>query len=155
MRFEAKNQEHKRAGKLSDYRSVPDVVAKFWAMRSGLRLLRKRKRTESDTASGAGVNHNGMHLTTGSWVLANCASEQQIVGQITELELVDEIWYATMTAFNTNDVMYNSLGDGVPYAKADELQQGGATKKLALHSLALTVVLPIEHKGRIRFVEQV
>jgi len=27
MRFEAKNQEHKRAGKLSDYRSVPDVVA--------------------------------------------------------------------------------------------------------------------------------
>jgi hypothetical protein len=57
-----------------------------------------------------------------------------------------------MTAFNTNDVMYNSelkeltgrhrQSGGVPYVKADELQQGGATKKLALHSaLALTVVL--------------
>ena len=36
-----------------------------------------------------------------------------------------------------------------------ELQQGESTKKFALHSLALTLVLPIEHRGRIRFVEQV
>jgi len=155
MRFEAKNQEHKRAGKLSNYKTVPDVVAKFWAMRSGLRLLRKRKRTDTDTASDEGVNHNGMHLTTRSWVLANCANGQQILGQITDLEEVDGIWYARMTTFNTNDVMYASPGDGIPYAKADELQQGGSTKKFALHSLALTLVLPIEHRGRIRFVEQV
>ena len=38
MRFEAKNQEHKRAAKTGNWRDTPGTIAHFWVDRSAFRL---------------------------------------------------------------------------------------------------------------------
>ena len=79
MRFEAKNQEHKRSAKLGDFKCVSKTVSEFWAMRSGLRLLGKRKRGSPELDANTGtVTHNGMELSRGTWILLQDGASQII-----------------------------------------------------------------------------
>ena len=78
MRFEAKNQEHKRSAKMGDFKDVARSVSRFWTIRSGLRLLGKRKHVQLDDITSC-KHHNGLELNAGSWMLAQPAGGQTIL----------------------------------------------------------------------------
>ena len=155
MRFEAKNQEHKRSAKLGDFKGVPKTVSEFWAIRSGLRLLagkRKRSLAEPETDTGT-ITYNGMELTAGTWILHQ-DGDSQIISRIQSVYVIEGVPYANVRSYNCMSIM-RKRSDDMPYASATTLRESGAMRSLAVHSTAMTVLLPIEYKGRVRFVEQV
>ena len=157
MRFEAKNQEHKRSAKLGDFKGVSKTVSEFWAMRSGLRLLGKRKRSSpmQDVNTAGTVTHSGMELSPGTWILLQDGASQ-IIARIDSFQAIDGIMYAKLRSFKVLAIMRRCEND-MPYASVESLlsNSGAVQTLLAIHSAAITVLLPIEYKGRVRFVEQV
>ena len=87
MRFEAKNQEHKRAAKTGNWRDTPGTIAHFWVDRSAFRLRTEAHRpVEPTTPVGEPVGttsladgtsrinlgallHHGVNLGVGDWLL--------------------------------------------------------------------------------------
>ena len=87
MRFEAKNQEHKRAAKTGNWRDTPGTIAHFWVDRSAFRLRTEAQRpVEPTTPVGEPVGttsladgtsrinlgallHHGVNLGVGDWLL--------------------------------------------------------------------------------------
>jgi hypothetical protein len=154
MRFEAKNQEHKRSAKLGDFKCVSKTVSEFWAMRSGLRLLGKRKRGSPELDANTGtVTHNGMELSRGTWILLQDGASQ-IIARIDSFRAIHGVMYANLNSFKVLSIMRRCEND-MPYASVKALSNSGTVRTLAIYSAAITVLLPIEYKGRVRFVEQV
>jgi hypothetical protein len=147
---------HFRA-KLGDFKCVSKTVSEFWAMRSGLRLLGKRKRGSPDEldANTGTVTHNGMELSRGTWILLQDGASQ-IIARIDSFRAIHGVMYANLNSFKVLSIMRRCEND-MPYASVESLlsNSGAVQTLLAIHSAAITVLLPIEYKGRVRFVEQV
>jgi hypothetical protein len=125
MRFEAKNQEHKRSAKLGDFKGVSKTVSEFWAMRSGLRLLGKRKRgsPELDANTDGTVTHNGMELSRGTWILLQDGASQ-IIARIDSFRAIHGVMYANLNSFKVLSIMRRCEND-MPYASVKALSNSG------------------------------
>ena len=129
MRFEAKNQDHKRAAKMSNFHNTPSTVATFWAQRSAHRLMKKRKRTASDrkvVLDAGSVHYAGSHLIAGTWILFRRPAGPTMLGKVrfatrssTEQGVLLHIY-----EFDPQDVMQED-GEGGEYAELSSVMVGG------------------------------
>ena len=156
MRFEAKNQEHKASARHSNFKNTPKTVAKFWAERSAHMLQKKqlkRKRTTEMTAPGE-LHHEGMTITSGTWILMSGGSSPQIAYVREVLAKENGEVALRISAFDAASILWRH--DGIPFAYLDSVRSGG--NELVVPSIAdvagITILLPIEYKDKVSFVEQ-
>ena len=156
MRFEAKNQDHKRAANTGNFKNTPGTVAKFWAERSAHRLTKKRKRTFIATESKGTVCLDGMELTAGMWVVFKRP------GPVKEkLAKIQSIAYGedgAIIGVNAESFDFDSVleddSDGGMCAEAEALENGGQSIVIPLESGCINVLLAVKHEGLVWFVEQ-
>ena len=138
----------------------PMCVATFWAQCSAHRLMKKRKRSDCDDETTlnpeGGVHHQGSHLTAGTWILY-----QRTPTGPTKLARVR---YASKCAEHSDDAIrlhLHAFGpdviqedeEGGEYAESSSLIEGRKVV-IDLASICLTVLLAVEFRGRMWFVEQ-
>ena len=108
------------------------------------------ERTDND-----GVRYQGMDLTPGTWILFQQGPRPLKLVMITSI-----IWTASDCVQLKGmaylpGVILQSDGLGGEYADVSRLQSDA--QEIIIKSLCgagVTVVLPIEHEGKVRFVEQ-
>ena len=162
MRFEAKNQEHKKAAKTGNFMNTPKTVATFWAERSAHRLAKRGRKRAHDSAVyggtvvyGGAVYHTGVELVPGMWMLyrRRCPYKELLAkidsfaynehGQICGLNV--QVWYLS-------EVQHDD-GDGGLCSKAEALVNGQRIM-LPLGQGCITPLVTVGHKGCVWFVEQ-
>ena len=158
MRFEAKNQDHKRAAKMGNFMNVPKTVATFWAERSAHRArmnMKKRKRDEP-TMSPAGVlSYQGMDLARNVWILFesdDCSLRLATIHKISWTQKYGHILY--VTAFDPAAIL-QADGEGGEYAESSSLDcESGEELRVVLSGIGATVVVPVKYGGKVWFIEQ-
>lgn len=155
MRFEAKNQDHKRAAKTSNFFNVPKTIADFWGERSALRLRRKRKR-EQTCITGDGITHCGMHFEMGTWILFCRPGEASKLAQINSIAAQsDQMGQFVMyvTSLPMSEAL--KLDDNGEWAAAHNvLEADGVLERVTLEEASFTALVAVEFEGVLRFVEQ-
>lgn len=158
MRFEAKNQDHKRAAKTGNFKNAPGTVAQFYAARSAHRLAKKRKHTLFSAEPGqATVKYAGTELTVGMWVIfKRPGPSREILGQISSVAHSDgTIYGVNIETFDLSSVLHDDSEGGL-CAHASDLVKGEFVS-LSLQQLEysqLTTLLPVKHEDSVWFVEQ-
>lgn len=158
MRFEAKNQEHKKAAKMGNWREVPLQIAQFWTRRSSYLLKFEPPALHSSTVLGDeigvevhnpslclehqlldvppntpvtwlhSVTHLGSHLEEGTWLVIT-----------SELGAADPYLAQVESVFSANGACYLHIRkftgciytgkDGVKYAKECDVQDDKCNTK--------------------------
>ena len=105
--------------------------------------------------------HLRMGLTPGMWILAEPdvqegSAPESLICVIDSLTKVNGVWHAQVRSFNTATVMRRSnFGADMPYASASSLSAGGEIRTLVLITTAITILIAMEHRKRVRFIEQI
>ena len=165
MRFEAKNQEHKRAGKMSNFRDVPKTVAFFWERRSGFRLLKKRKYDEYMTHAvavapyGSVMVDGWLHLSPGTWVSMPLSEQSQpSLSQIRGISWAKDECYLHVRSYPLSYICSISTTgqDGVSYTPTAGLESGYQEITVSLPSTATAVkrILASQFGGAVYWVVQ-
>jgi len=142
MRFEAKNQEHKRAAKLGAIRDAAKRIARFWVKRSYTRLRRGKTHKVGTIETGAllrvvapgseqhsafeledavaiqffnSLYYAGTHFIPGDWFLVCDDSNNLCLAQITDVVEHAGRFYAVMNVYDSDVLQYGS-SDGLPSA---------------------------------------
>ena len=156
MRFEAKNQQHKRAAKMGRWVDVPGTVARFWAKRSHLRLLRKRNSslvTQSTPAHMRYIMHPEVDI--GTWIrVLRIGNPNYYIAHVVELSTDDGLLY--VRAFNAATIMQEA-SDGQQYVHPPSLNVEVETTTINLDDTKLVIVRLLQCEGGdglIRFVAQ-
>ena len=151
MRFEAKNQDHKRAAKASNFKNVAQSVATFHSDRSSHRLF-KRKRRKAVTRTDSGVSFCGMLLKPGTWILY-----RSVHTGVTKLAFIREVTDAALhvTSFIPSEVLQDD-GHGGQIAPEGFMDSGTAdVVTLGDGQYDMTLLLASVYKeGQTSFVEQ-
>ena len=159
MRFEAKNQEHKRAAKMGRFRDVPGLVANFWAKRSHLRLIRKR------TAGGVCddveepmrkamryIRHP--EAPDGTWIRVEKVGRPAYIAYVESHSTSDSgVPVLHVFAFDAASILHEAA-DG-PYALRTELTAPTPTTSISLNDPNVVIVrlrLCEGGDGKVRFV---
>ena len=154
MRFEAKNQEHKRAAKMGRWVDVPKTVSDWWVHRSHLRLIRKRSSAAlSPVASEEAqkrrryIRHPNMEV--GMWVQI----ERQGVRYIAQVVSLTPGEVLTVCAFSSADL--RSAADGT-YMDEATLSVPRPPTQVSLTDQHIVIVrlLVCRCEGKVRFVAQ-
>ena len=159
MRFEAKNQEHKAAAKMGNYRDVPETVSNWWAYRSHLRLLRKRSATAIDEPEGTSLEVNKRkryirhpNLKVGMWVQIQRGSDQAIC-QVQSVAQ-DQI---SVRGFNAQQLHEGEDGPYIYVQTLHSLQSVWPLKWVKLTNPRIFIVPVLQSTdtdGKVRFVPQ-
>jgi hypothetical protein len=165
MLFEAKNQEHKRAGKMSNFRDVPKTVAFFWERRSGFRLLKKRKYDEYMTHAvavapyGSVMVDGWLHLSPGTWVSMPLSEQSQTsLSQIRGISWAKDECYLHVRSYPLSYIRSISTTgqDGVSYTPTAGLESGYQEITVSLPSTATAIkrILASQFGGAVYWVVQ-
>ena len=157
MRFEAKNQDHKRAAKMGNFKNTPFTVSEFWAQRSAHRLLlKKRKRSEETTIEKHGLRHQGVDLVRGAWLLVSRNSCPTKLAKVRAVGYDESVgFHLQVTAFDTA-VLHTDETGGTSAMMAELDESVGECFVVPLdEGTSLTLLIPIIHShDRIHFVER-
>ena len=155
MRFEAKNQDHKRAAKMSNFINVPKTVAEFWAVRSARRLGKKRKRTDEIVPERTRIHYCGLFLDTGTWILVKPVGPFPLKLAVIDSIVVDSNGEYTLsvTGCNVNDALSDD-GQGGLCAAYDFMDSIGEPQSLLLKDIEITELVAVEQDEKVWFVEQ-
>ena len=159
MRFEAKNQEHKKAAQMGNFADVSKTVAEFWSRRSHLRLHRKRARPQSDADESEATSKRMRYIrhpevTAGDWIrVERMGGPLYIAYVVSNGQSSDGLPQLTVRAFRAATILHDSA-DG-PYADSADLRSECARKvnNAADERLAMVHLLFV-YAGKVRFVGQ-
>ena len=101
------------------------------------------------------VLHEGMTITRGAWILIpDHSSSLQIAYVRDVVEQQDGEVALHISAFDAASVLGRL--DGIPFAYLDSLKSGGIERVIpSIANVAgITILLPIEDKDKVSFVEQ-
>jgi len=150
------NQEHKRAAKMGRWVDVPGTVARFWAKRSHLRLLRKASSVAATPVCKFAV---------GGWVIVrsmrDCGQSQERLAYVRGIRQdASGNWVLRIVAFQSSALLCHPDAHGLdPFCTtaadvrtaADDVS---AEISVADPAIQINRLLACEHQGQIRFVEQ-
>ena len=159
MRFEAKNQEHKAAAKMGNWKNTIKTVATFWAERSAHRLQKKMRRKLPDIQPASDVDtaicYEGMDIDHGTWILFAKGPRPCMIGMVTGIRYSPSKGYLLeVTAHDADDILQNDGAGSECVVKDDLALNFGKKYILRLEQTAITILLPVEQQGKIWFVEQ-
>ena len=157
MRFQAKNQDHKRAAKMGNFKNTPFTVSQFWAHRSAHRLLlKKRKRGEETKIEKNGLRHQGADLVRGAWLLISRNSCPIKLAKVSAVGFKESIgFHLQVTTFDT--AVLHTDETGGTSAMTEDLDESAAECFVVPldEGTTLTLLIPITHyDDRIHFVER-
>ena len=149
MRFEAKNQDHKKAAKMGNFKNTPMTVSTFHAERSAHRLSKKRKRED------VSLRHNGVELEPGMWVrVVQYGTYQEKLAKIRSVARAESGKIRiSVEAFNLHAVLQNDSEGGM-CVEASDLVGGRKCSVLLDESICVVALLAVPFEGSVRFVEQ-
>ena len=153
MRFEAKNQDHKKAANTGNFKNVAQTVATFWAERSAHRLNKKRARTATEQTGTFCLD--GMELTVGTWVLFKRPEPAKaILAKIHSIAYCEDgtVRGLNVESFDLDSVLRDD-GEGGMCAEVEALENGQHIV-IPLVPGCMSELLAVMHDSHVWFVEQ-
>ena len=157
MRFEAKNQEHKRAAKMGTFRvgNVPRTISRFWAIRSHLRLLRKSESASEPPQPGSRFfTHPAVEK--GAWILIQRDGCEDAIAYVAGKQRVSEDGSEQLEVLPFGTSALLQQGPDGPFATVAALDVELESELVPMDADGI-VIVPLQlhvHGGEVRFVEQ-
>ena len=154
MRFEAKNQQHKKAAKMGNFGDVSQTVARWWSYRSHLRLIRKRSaptdqvNSEEMQKRQRYVRHP--HMEAGMWGQIERGRARYIACVVEQCDT-----YISVHAFKASEILCAPATDD-PYVEVASLSAQVPLSWVPLTDPRIVIVrlLMCMFDGKVRFVGQ-